>query len=118
MMTRKVTSDVFLTALVCAVLAAAARSQSRAWPQGDVQAIYARLMQKIEPIKIFDHHAHPGFGDDSEVDAQTAPPMHLPLRARETNPELVVAVKALFGYPYSDLAEEHMRWLGERSDAA
>jgi hypothetical protein len=96
----------------------AARAQSHALPQQDVPAIYRRLMRRIEPIKIFDHHAHPGFGDDADVDAQAAPPQHLPLRARETNPELVLAVKALFGYPYSDMSEQHLRWLGERSAAA
>jgi hypothetical protein len=96
----------------------AGRTQSHALPQEDVQAIYRRLMRRIEPIKIFDHHAHPGFGDDADVDAQSAPPQHLPLRARETNPELVVAVKALFGYPYSDMSQQHVRWLGEKSAAA
>jgi hypothetical protein len=73
---------------------------------------------EIKSIKIFDHHAHPGFGDDSDVDAQATPPQHLPFRERETNPELVVAVKALFDYPYSDMSAEHMRWLQERSSAA
>jgi hypothetical protein len=85
---------------------------------GDVQAIYQRLLEKIKTIKIFDHHAHPGYGDDSDVDAQATPPEHLPFRERETNPELVAAVKALFDYPYSDMSEEHMRWLQERSSAA
>lgn len=92
--------------------------QSRALPSGDVQAIYQRVLEKIKTIKIFDHHAHPGFGDDSDVDAQTTPPQHLPFRERETNPELVAAVKALFDYPYADMSMEHMRWLQERSSAA
>src|SRR5271156_6952834 len=93
-------------------------AQSHALPSGDVPAIYQRLLEKIKTIKIFDHHAHPGFGDDSDVDAQATPPEHLPFRERETNPELVAAVKALFDYPYSDLSAEHMRWLQERSGAA
>jgi hypothetical protein len=92
--------------------------QSRALPSGDVPAIYQRLLEKIKTIKIFDHHAHPGFGDDSDVDAQATPPEHLPLRERDTNPELVLAVKALFDYPYTDLSTEHLRWLQERSTAA
>ena len=95
-----------------------ASAQSHALPSGDVQAIYERLLEKIKTIKIFDHHAHPGYGDDSDVDAQATPPEHLPLRERSTNPELVAAVKALFDYPYSDMSEGHMRWLQERSSAA
>ena len=107
----------FLTAILAAA-ALPAWAQSRALPTGDVQGIYQRLLEKIKSIKIFDHHAHPGFGDDSDVDAQATPPQHLPFRERETNPELVVAVKALFDYPYSDLSEDHMHWLQERSTAA
>jgi hypothetical protein len=76
------------------------------------------LLPPISQIRIFDHHAHPGFGDDPDVDAQATPPQHLPLRARETNPELVLAVKALFDYPYQDMSEEHMRWLAEKSATA
>ena len=93
-------------------------AQSRALPSGDVPATYQRLLERIKTIRIFDHHAHPGFGDDSDVDAQATPPQHLPFRERDTNPELVVAVKALFDYPYSDMSAEHMRWLQERSTAA
>jgi hypothetical protein len=108
--------------VLIAILAAAgslpALAQSRAMPSGDVPAIYQRLLEKIKTIKIFDHHAHPGFGDDSDVDAQATPPQHLPLRERDTNPELVAAVKALFDYPYSDLSKDHMGWLQERSSAA
>ncbi len=99
-------------------LAIPAWPQSRALPSGDVPAIYQRLLEKIKTIKIFDHHAHPGFGDDSDVDAQATPPEHLPFRERDTNPELVLAVKALFDYPYADLSTEHLRWLQERSSAA
>ena len=110
---------VFIALLVCTTfLAGRAWPQARALPSGDVQAIYQRLYQKIARIKIFDHHAHPGFGDDPDVDAQATPPQHQPLRARETNPELALAAKSLFGYPYSDMSEEHMRWLAERSAAA
>jgi hypothetical protein len=107
-----------LVAILGATGTLPAWGQSRALPSGDVQGIYQRLLEKIKTIKIFDHHAHPGYGDDSDVDAQATPPEHLPFRERETNPELVAAVKALFDYPYSDLSEEHMRWLQERSSAA
>ena len=106
--------------LIAAVFAGRvpAAAQSHALPSGDVQAIYQRLLEKIKTIPIFDHHAHPGFGDDSDVDAQATPPEHLPLRERDTNPEMVVTVKALFDYPYSDMSPDHLRWLGERSAAA
>ena len=107
-----------LLSLCTMLLAAPVWPQSRALPSGDVQAIYRRLLKEIESIKIFDHHAHPGFGDDSDVDAQATPPQHLPFRERDSNPELVVAVKALFDYPYSDMSDEHMRWLQEKSRAA
>jgi hypothetical protein len=107
-----------LVALLAAAGALPAWPQSRALHSGDVQGIYQRLLEKIKSIKIFDHHAHPGYGDDSDVDAQATPPQHLAFRQRETNPELVAAVKALFDYPYSDMSEEHLRWLQERSSAA
>jgi hypothetical protein len=102
--------------LFCAGIA---RPQSRALPQEDVQAIYRRLLPQISKIAIFDHHAHPGFGDDPDVDAQfPAPPQHLPLRARETNPELPLAAKALFGYPFTDMSEAHMKWLAGKAATA
>ena len=99
MMERKQTVWVLIPILAAAG-ALPAGAQSRALPSGDVQAIYQRLLEKIKAIKIFDHHAHPGYGDDSDVDAQATPPEHLPFRERATNPELVYAVKALFDYPY------------------
>ncbi len=108
-------------AVAGALLAAGTRTasaQARALPSGDVHAIYARLLRQIERIPIFDHHAHPGFGDDGDVDAQATPPEHLPLRERESNPEFVVALKALFGYPYADLSPSHMQWVAARSAAA
>ena len=107
-----------VVAVFAAVAAVPASAQSRALPSGDVPAIYQRLLERIKAIKIFDHHAHPGFGDDSDVDAQATPPQHLPFRERETNPELVAAVKALFDYPYADLSTDHLRWLQDRSTAA
>jgi hypothetical protein len=114
----KRTQILVLTAILAAAGALLAGAQSRALPSGDVQAIYQRLLEKIKSIKIFDHHAHPGYGDDSDVDAQATPPQHLPFRERDTNPELVAAVKALFDYPYADLSKDHMGWLQERSSAA
>jgi hypothetical protein len=85
-------------AILAAPGALPALAQSRALPSGDVPAIYQCLLEKIKSIIIFDHHAHPGYGDDSDVDAQPTPPQYLPFRDRDTNPELVAAVKALFDY--------------------
>jgi len=64
--------------MICAVvplaLSALACGQARPFPGPDVQQIYARLLPQIEKIPIFDHHAHPGFFDDPDVDAMASPP--------------------------------------------
>jgi hypothetical protein len=87
-------------------------AQARPFPGADVQQIYQRLLPQIEKIPAFDHHAHPGFADDPDVDAMAAPPdASAPLRTRDDNPELIAAAKALFGYPYGDLSPEHAKWL-------
>jgi len=89
----------------------AAFGQAGPLPGPDVQQIYQRLLPQIEKIPIFDHHAHPGFFDDPDVDAMAAPPGSAALRERDSNPELVAGAKALFGYPYDDLSPEHAKWL-------
>jgi uncharacterized protein len=89
-------------------------SQARPFPGPDVQQIYQRLLPQIEKIPMFDHHAHPGFADDSDVDAMAAPPGSAALRERDTNPELVAAAKALWGYPYADFSPEHAKWLVQK----
>jgi uncharacterized protein len=99
-----------LVAILVLVANAAAQSRPLASPE-DVHTIYTRLLPQIEKIPIFDHHAHPGFTDDTDVDAMASPPGSAPLRERETNPELVAAAKALFQYPYADLSPEHTKWL-------
>src|SRR6266478_6378464 len=92
-----------------------ASTQARPFPGPDVQQIYQRLLPQIEKIPAFDHHAHPGFADDLDVDAMAAPPnASEALRTRDNNPELAVAAKALFGYPYNDLSPDHTKWLLER----
>jgi hypothetical protein len=91
-----------------------ASAQARPLPGPDVQQIYLRLLPQIEKIPMFDHHAHPGFADDPDVDAMASPPGSAALRTRDTNPELVAAAKALFGYPYNDLSPNHARWLVEK----
>src|ERR1700674_3145967 len=89
-----------------------AAAQARPFPAPDLQEIYQRLLPQIEKIPAFDHHAHPGFSDDPDVDAMAAPPdASEALRTRDDNPELIAAAKALFGYPYADLSPEHAKWL-------
>ncbi len=102
--------------LLCACAAMAlpffASAQARPFPGSDVQQIYQRLLPQIEKIPAFDHHAHPGFANDPDIDAMaSAPDTNLPLRTRDDNPELIAAAKALFGYPFGDLSPEHAKWL-------
>jgi uncharacterized protein len=104
--------QIVLSALAAITLAGLAASQARPLPGPDVQQTYQRLLPQIEKIAAFDHHAHPGFADDPDVDAMaSAPDTSLPLRTRDDNPELIAAAKALFGYPYDDLSPEHSKWL-------
>src|SRR5581483_2240563 len=92
---------VVLTAGAMILVSTAALAQARPFPGADVQQTYQRLLPQVEKIPIFDHHAHPGFADDPDVDAMAAPPGSAALRERDTNPELVAAAKALFGFPYN-----------------
>jgi len=89
-----------------------AAGQARPFPGPDLQQIYQRLLPQIEKIPAFDHHAHPGFADDPDVDAMAAPPnASEALCTRDDNPELAAAAKAMWGYPYNDLSPEHTKWL-------
>lgn len=100
---------IFISAMSISAL-----GQARPFAGPDVQQIYQRLLPQVEKIAIFDHHAHPGFPDDSDVDAMASPPGSAALRERDSNPELVAASKALFGYPYSDMSPEHSKWLVQK----
>jgi uncharacterized protein len=98
--------------MILACLSVGVAAQARPFPGPELQQIYQRLLPQIEKIPAFDHHAHPGFADDPDVDAMAAPPnASEPLRTRDDNTELAVAAKALFGYPYTDLSPEHAKWL-------
>jgi len=99
------------TAAALLLLSVLGFPQAKPFPGPDVPEIYNRLLPQIEKIPIFDHHAHPGFADDADVDAMAAPPGSQALRVRATNPELVAAAKALWGYPFDDLSEDHAKWL-------
>ena len=73
----------FLAAALAVALARpAGRRPSRGRSSAPAAAaIYQRLLPQIEQIKIFDHHAHPGFADDEEVDPAPVPPSAAPLAA-------------------------------------
>jgi hypothetical protein len=111
----------YFFAILMLVLAGAslASAQSTPYPSTDLRALYEDLLGKINSIPIYDNHAHPGFPDDSDVDAMASPPgMSDVLRLREDNPEFVAASKALFQYPYEDFKPEHAKWLADKKKAA
>jgi hypothetical protein len=115
----KIVSRVVLGALLIAGCAPFGEGQARPYPSGDLKKTYERLLKQIDAIPMFDNHAHPGFADDSDVDAMAAPPDESStLRLREDNPEFVDAAKALFDYPYQDLLPEHAKWLAAKTKAA
>ncbi len=96
-----------------------ASAQSSPYPGADLSQTYDRLLAKINAIPIYDNHSHPGFADDSDVDAMASPPDESSvLRLRDDNPEFVTASKFLFGYPYDDFKPEHAKWLADRKKAA
>jgi hypothetical protein len=107
-------------AVVLAALGVAAPhtlAQSRPLVAPEAAQIYQRLLPQITRIKIFDHHAHPGFADDAEVDPAPVPPSSAPLRLREENPDWASAARALFGFPFADLQAAHGRWLADKKAA-
>ncbi|MDE3135352.1 MAG: hypothetical protein KGL59_02155, partial [Acidobacteriota bacterium] len=92
--------------------------QSRPFPGKDVSALYQRLLEQIDRIPIIDNHSHPGYPDDPDVDAMALPPDEsVPYRLRSSNPELIEADKALFGYPYDDFSPAHAKWLDAKKAA-
>ena len=95
------------------------RRKPRRIPSGDVRKTYERLLNKIDAIPLYDNHAHPGFADDTDVDAMASPPDEsATFRLRDDNPEFVAGAKALFGYPYDDFKPEHAKWLADKKKAA
>ncbi len=92
-------------------------AQSRPLVSPSAAAIYQRLLPQISRIKIFDHHAHPGWADDAEVDPAPVPPSALPLRLREENPDWIAAARALFAFPFADLKGPHGTWLADKKVA-
>jgi uncharacterized protein len=108
-----------LGAVVTLLSAANATAQAKPFAGADLPKIYERLLKQIDQIPIYDNHSHATFPDDSDMDAQAAPPDETSvLRLREDNPEFVAAAKSLFGYPYDDFKPEHAKWLIDKKKAA
>ena len=91
--------------------------QSRPLVAPAAAAIYQRLLPQISRIKLFDHHAHPAFPDDADVDIAPPPPGTTPLRLRAENSETSAAARALFQFPYTDMKGAHGKWLVDRKAA-
>src|SRR5271154_3066297 len=109
-----------LLGVLCASIGAGnAAAQAKPFTGADLPKIYERLLKQIDQIPIYDNPSHATFPDDSDMDAQAAPPDETSvLRLREDNPEFVAAAKSLFGYPYDDFKPEHAKWLIEKKKAA
>lgn len=105
---------IFVVAFILFAFCSFATAQARPYPGPDVQQLYQHYLDVVNSIAAFDHHAHPGFADDPDVDAMAAPPGSSAFRERDTNPELVTAAKALWGYPYNDFSAEHAKWLVQK----
>ena len=73
------------------------QGQSRPLVAPEAAPIYQRLLGQISRIRIFDHHAHPGFAGDQEVDPAPVPEGAVPLRLNPGNPDWTAATRALFG---------------------
>jgi uncharacterized protein len=104
----------FIPVFIFCLATCSAWSQARPYPGADLPQIYQHYLDVVNNIPAFDHHAHPGFADDPDVDAMAAPPGSSAFRERDTNPELVAAARALWGYPYSDFSPEHAKWLVQK----
>src|ERR1700693_6362273 len=63
--------------LSCLSLVAACAASAQAKPvaaAAEVAKVYERLLPQIDRIPIYDNHSHATFPDDSDMDAQAAPP--------------------------------------------
>lgn len=108
-----------LGVLLAAALVPVAMGQATPYGAGEKRPTYDKLLKQIRAIAMYDNHAHPGFADDTDVDAMASPPDESPtFRLRDDNPEFVAAAKSLFGYPYDDFKSEHAKWLADKKKAA
>src|SRR5258706_6734383 len=78
------------------------------------------LYAYIRAIKAIDNHTHaaqpvlPGAPADTDYDALPVgnlPPYSFPIRLTPDNPEFLIAWRDLFGYPYADKSDAHIREL-------
>jgi uncharacterized protein len=92
-------------------------AQSRPLVSPAATVVYQRLLPQIARIKLFDHHAHPAFPDDADVDIAPPPPGQTPMRLREENPETSAAARALFAFPFADMKGAHGKWLVDKKAA-
>jgi uncharacterized protein len=108
--------SIFLAGAAASFTAAQARPAAS---PAEIAKIYDRLLPQVDRIAIYDNHSHATFPDDSDMDAQAAPPGESSvMRLREDNPEFVAAAKSLFAYPYNDFTPEHAKWLIDKKKAA
>jgi hypothetical protein len=114
-MTKTIAASALLAAFGLASSHAGAQSRPLVAPEAS--AIYQRLLPQIARIKLFDHHAHPAFPDDADVDIAPPPPGATMLRLRPENPETVAAARALFGFPFADMVGAHGKWLVDKKAA-
>jgi len=92
-------------------------AQSRPLVSLAAAVAYQRLLPQISRIKLFDHHAHPAFPDDADVDIAPPPPGQTPMRLRDENPETSAAARALFAFPFADMKGAHGKWLVDKKAA-
>ena len=104
-------------ACLAAALASTLAAQSRPVVEPAAAAIYRRILPQINAVKLFDHHAHPAFPGDEDVDIAPPPPGATPMRLREDNPETSAAARALFGFPFADMKGAHGQWLVDKKAA-
>jgi len=93
----KGTDAALIVLAAIAVTAPRTDGQSRALVAPEAAAIYQRLLPQVSRIRIFDHHAHPGFPGDEEVDPAPVPEGAMPLRLGPGNPDWAAAGRALWG---------------------
>ncbi|HET7584491.1 MAG TPA: hypothetical protein VFK13_06255 [Gemmatimonadaceae bacterium] len=105
-----------------ALLAAALAAFPAALP---AQTVDSALAAYIDSLPMVDEHAHPlrwvapGAPADTEYDAlplEGMPAFDVPARLRPDNPEWVRAWQAMYGYPYDDASDEHVRDLAARKE--
>jgi hypothetical protein len=129
-MRRVVSIIAFVAAFVAALAVIAARlsAQSRPLVSPAAAPIYQRLLPQIERIPLFDHHAHPAFPDDADVDITPPPPGASPLRTfvlihggypYDREAIFLTAMKNVYltdAFPFGEaLGVEEVYWLGVRS---